>query len=116
MYVLVDWHVHEFNPNDLKEDAKLFLAEFAKEYANYGNVLYEICNEPTNAPWDTAIKPYAEEVIPSIRQYAKDAVIIVGTNSWSQDIGDAYNNPLDTSKYGNVMYTFHFYANSHSKL
>lgn len=117
MYVLVDWHVHNFNPNDrYKEDAKAFLAEIAKEYAKYDNVLYEICNEPTGAPWNSSIKPYAEAVIPSIRQYAKNAVIIVGTNTWSQDIQEAYNNPLDPKKYGNIMYTFHFYAQSHTHL
>ena len=88
-------------------------AEIAKEYANYGNVLYEICNEPTGSPWASAIKPYAEEVIPVIRQYARDAVIIVGTNTWSQDVEEAKNNPLSVEKYGNIMYTFHFYANSH---
>lgn len=117
MYVLVDWHVHNFNPNDrYKEDAKAFLAEIAKEYAKYDNVLYEICNEPTSAPWNSSIKPYAEAVIPSIRQYAKNAVIVVGTNTWSQDIQEAYNNPLDPKKYGNIMYTFHFYAQSHDHL
>lgn len=111
MYVLVDWHVHNYNPNETKDEAKIFLAEIAKEYANYGNVLYEICNEPTNSPWDSAIKPYAEEVIPVIRNYAKDAVIIVGTNTWSQDVEEPLQNPL---KFSNVMYTFHFYANSHT--
>ena len=114
MYVLVDWHVHNYNPQETKDEAKTFLAEIAKEYANYGNVLYEICNEPTNSPWDSAIKPYAEEVIPVIRQYAPDAVVIVGTNTWSQDIEEPLANPLDTATYGNVMYTFHFYANSHT--
>ncbi len=111
MYVLVDWHVHNYNPNETKEEAKIFLAEIAKEYANYGNVLYEICNEPTGSPWDSSIKPYAEEVIPVIRKYAKDAVIIVGTNTWSQDVEEPLQNPL---KFSNVMYTFHFYANSHT--
>ena len=114
MYVLVDWHVHQYNPNDTKDEAKNFLAEIAKEYANYGNVLYEICNEPTGSPWDSDLKPYAEEVIPVIRQYANDAVIIVGTNTWSQDIEGPLSNPLAVSKYGNVMYTFHFYANTHT--
>ncbi len=114
MYVLVDWHVHNYNPQETKDEAKTFLAEIAKEYANYGNVLYEICNEPTNSPWASAIKPYAEEVIPVIRQYAPDAVVIVGTNTWSQDIEEPLSNPLDKATYGNVMYTFHFYANSHT--
>ncbi|MBR1615120.1 MAG: glycoside hydrolase family 5 protein, partial [Treponema sp.] len=77
---------------------------------NYGNVLYEICNEPTGSPWASAIKPYAEKVIPAIRQHAPDAVIIVGTNTWSQDIEEPLSNPLS---FKNVMYSFHFYASTH---
>lgn len=114
MYVLVDWHVHNYNPQETKAEAKTFLSEIAAEYANYDNVLYEICNEPTGSPWASSIKPYAEEVIPEIRKYAKDALIIVGTNTWSQDVEEALASPLDAAVYGNVMYTFHFYANSHT--
>ncbi|MBQ9205104.1 MAG: glycoside hydrolase family 5 protein [Treponema sp.] len=113
MYVLVDWHVHNYNPQETKAEAKAFLSEIAAEYANYDNVLYEICNEPTGSPWASSIKPYAEEVIPEIRKYANDAVIVVGTNNWSQDVEEALASPLDTATYGNVMYTFHFYADTH---
>ncbi|MCM1321349.1 MAG: glycoside hydrolase family 5 protein [Bacteroides sp.] len=111
MYVIVDWHVHNYNPNDTKDDAKTFLAEISQKYAEYGNVLYEICNEPTNSPWSTVIKPYAKELIPVIRANAPDAVIIVGTDNWSQKLDEAWNDKLD---FENVMYTFHFYANTHT--
>ncbi len=110
MYVIVDWHVHNYNPNDTKADAKKFLAEISQRYAKYDNVLYEICNEPTGSPWSSAIKPYAEEVIPVIRANAPNAVIIVGTNTWSQDLDEAWADKLN---FENVMYTFHFYANTH---
>ncbi|MDE5613102.1 MAG: glycoside hydrolase family 5 protein [Treponemataceae bacterium] len=113
MYVLVDWHVHEYNPQETQKEAITFLNEISAQYANYENVLYEICNEPTGAPWSSAIKPYAQAVIPAIRENAPDAVIIVGTNTWSQDLDEAWANKLD---FANVMYTFHFYAGSHSNL
>ena len=112
MYAIVDWHVHQYNPQETKAEAKAFLSEIAREYANYANVLYEICNEPTGSDWNSVLKPYAEEVIPEIRKYAKDAVIIVGTNTWSQDIEGPLANPL---KFSNVMYTFHFYAQTHQQ-
>ncbi len=115
MYVLVDWHVHEYNPNNDLEDAKEFLGEIATKYKNYDNILYEICNEPTGTPWSD-LKTYAEAVIPVIRAQNSNAVIIVGTNTWSQDIHDVGNNrPADPSGrlYANIMYTFHFYAGSH---
>ncbi len=111
LYVIVDWHVHNYNPNDTFSEAKNFLNEISAKYAKYDNVLYEICNEPTNSPWDSAIKPYAEKIIPIIRKNAPNAIILVGTNTWSQDIEGPLANPLS---YKNVMYVFHFYANTHT--
>ncbi|MDE7227656.1 MAG: glycoside hydrolase family 5 protein [Treponemataceae bacterium] len=113
MYVLVDWHVHEYNPQNTQAEAIAFLGEISQKYANYGNVLYEICNEPTGSPWSSTIKPYAQAVIPAIRTNAPNAVIIVGTNTWSQDLDEAWADKLN---FDNVMYTFHFYAGSHSNL
>ena len=112
MYVIVDWHIHNDNPNKYKDEAKKFLGTVSKKYSSYGNILYEICNEPVNSDWNSQIKPYAEEIIPVIRKNAPDAVIIVGTNTWSQDVDKAAANPI--TKYKNIMYTFHFYANTHT--
>lgn len=110
MYVLVDWHVHNYNPKETQAEAIAFLGEISQKYANYGNVLYEICNEPTGSPWSSTIKPYAQAVIPAIRTNAPNAVIIVGTNTWSQDLDEAWADKLN---FDNVMYTFHFYADTH---
>ena len=110
MYVIVDWHVHQYRPSETQSDAISFLDEISKKYSKYENVLYEICNEPTNSPWNTEIKPYAEKVIPVIRKNAPNAVVLVGTDTWSQDIEGPLSNPLS---YKNVMYVFHFYANTH---
>ncbi|MDE7391299.1 MAG: glycoside hydrolase family 5 protein, partial [Treponemataceae bacterium] len=111
MYVLVDWHVHNYNPQNTQTEAIAFLGEISQKYAEYGNVLYEICNEPTGSPWSSTIKPYAQAVIPAIRTNAPNAVIIVGTNTWSQDLDEAWADKLN---FDNVMYTFHFYANTHT--
>lgn len=110
MYVIVDWHVLAFNPNQHLDDAMLFFSEISQKYKNYDNVIYELCNEPTGSPWTTVLTPYAENLIPMIRKNAPDSLIIVGTNTWSQDIQDAALSPL---KYKNVMYSFHFYADTH---
>ena len=111
MYVIIDWHVlQEQDPNVYKEQAKAFLDEMSRTYADHTNVLYEICNEPNGSTtWDS-VKSYAEEVIPVIRANDPDAVIIVGTPTWSQDIDKAKANPLD---FDNVMYALHFYAGTH---
>lgn len=111
MYVIIDWHIlSDCDPNIYKQDAIEFFSEMSETYAGYDNVLYEICNEPNGyATWDS-VKSYADEVIPCIRENDPDAVILVGSPTWSQDIDKALANPLD---YDNVMYTLHFYAGTH---
>jgi len=111
MYVIVDWHIlSDCDPNQNKDEAIAFFREMAEAFADNDNVLYEICNEPNGGTsWDS-IKSYAEEVIPVIRAQKPDAVILVGTPTWSQEIDKAAASPLDDS---NVMYTLHFYAGTH---
>ena len=111
MYVIIDWHIlSDCDPNQNKDEAIAFFREMAEAFADNDNVLYEICNEPNGGTsWDS-IKSYAEEVIPVIRAQKPDAVILVGTPTWSQEIDKAAASPLDDS---NVMYTLHFYAGTH---
>lgn len=112
MYVIIDWHIlNPGDPSKYTNEAIDFFDYITKKYASYPNVLYEICNEPNgNASWDGSVKPYAEKVIPVIRNNDPDAVIIVGTPTWSQDIDRALANPLN---FDNVMYALHFYADTH---
>ncbi len=113
MYVIVDWHVHgDRDPLLYKDEAIKFFTEIAQKYGDKPNIIYEICNEPNgdDVTWKGNIKPYAEEVIATIRQYDPDNIIIVGTSCWSQDVDIASEDPIDAS---NIMYTMHFYAGSH---
>lgn len=112
MYVIVDWHVlSDRDPNVHKEEAKAFFAEISAWYRDQENILYEICNEPnSSASWEQ-IQQYAGEVIPVIRANDPDAVVIVGTPTWSQDIHLAAESPL---AFNNVMYALHFYAATHT--
>lgn len=113
MYVIIDWHIlSDNNPNIHKEEAKSFFKDMAIKYKDIPNVIFEICNEPNgNVNWNNDIKPYAIEIINTIREYNKDAIIIVGTGTWSQDINDAADNPLN---FDNIMYACHFYAGTHT--
>lgn len=111
LYVIVDWHVlSDLNPLVNKDEAIAFFDEVSKKYATNNNVIYEICNEPNGGTTWADIKTYAEEVIPVIRANDPDSLIIVGTPTWSQDVGLAAADPLD---FKNVMYTLHFYAATH---
>lgn len=112
MYVIIDWHVlNDQNPLTYKNEAISFFDEMSKQYANNGNVIYEICNEPnSSASWGD-ITAYANEVIPVIRANSPNSVILVGTPTWSQEIDKAAAAPLS---FNNVMYTLHFYAATHT--
>ncbi len=119
MYVIIDWHVHDAygggaNPNTWINDAKTFFKKYASKYKKNGNILYEICNEPVNTQWfdgsGNDLYSYANTIIPIIRKYTK-AVVIVGTNTWSQDVDQVIGHKIDAK---NVMYTIHFYSATHT--
>ena len=115
LYVLVDWHVlPECDPLLYANQAEEFFEQSASTYADCPNIIYELCNEPngSNVSWEGNIKPYAERIIPVIRKYC-DNVIVVGTPVWSSDLTSAANDPILNQK--NIMYTLHFYAGSHGK-
>lgn len=119
MYALVDWHVHAYNPNEYLKEAKIFFTKYATMYKDHDNVLYEICNEPTGTNWYSGngkdLYTYCSEVIKTIRAIDPDAIIICGTNTWSQDVDQVAAKPMKALGYENIMYTFHFYSASHKE-
>ncbi len=112
MYVIIDWHVlGEQTPVKHKKAAKTFFQEMAATYKDCPNVLFEICNEPNGGTdWKT-IKSYAQEIIRTIRDQGSEAVILVGTPNWSQDVDVAADSPITGEK--NIAYSLHFYADTH---
>lgn len=115
MYVIIDWHIlSDGNPNTYKSQAINFFSEMSAKYKDYNNVLYEICNEPNgNVSWSNDVKPYAIELIETIRSNDPDGIILVGTTTWAQDVDIAANDPI--TGYSNIMYTLHFYAATHNE-
>ncbi|MBO7702304.1 MAG: glycoside hydrolase family 5 protein [Eggerthellaceae bacterium] len=111
LYVIIDWHILSDNdPNMHADEAEAFFRDVSAAYADHGNVLYEICNEPNGGTSWADVKAYAERIIPVIRENSPDAVVIVGTPTWSQDVDAAAADPL---AFDNVMYALHFYAATH---
>lgn len=117
IYCMVDWHIlFDYNPNMHTDMAIKFWTKMCPLLKEYDNVLLEICNEP-NMNFDTGEKTtweeivnFSNQVIPVIRKIDADKVIIVGTPTWSQDVDAAADSPL---AFDNIMYTLHFYADSH---
>ncbi len=113
MYVIIDWHIlSDGNPNTYIKEAKAFFQEMSQEYADYTNVIYEICNEPNGGTSWSQVKSYAEEVISVIRENDEDGIILVGTPNWCQYVDQAAADPI--MGYENIMYTLHFYAATHT--
>lgn len=112
LYVIIDWHIlKDSNPLTNMEESILFFHEMAEKYHAYGNVFYEICNEPNiNCVWPD-VRRYAERIIPVIREKDRNAVILIGTPTWSQDVDEALKEPV--RGFGNIMYVLHFYADTH---
>ena len=112
LYVIIDWHSHHAE-QDI-EEAKLFFTAIAQAYGHTPNVIYEIYNEPLNTTdWSTVVKPYAEDLIDTIRAVDPDNLIIVGTQSWAQDVDKAADDPITGES--NILYALHFYAASHKE-
>jgi len=112
LYVIIDWHIlADSNPLINLEEAKKFFDYVAEKYKAYGNVFYEICNEPNvKCDWED-IKKYAQEIIPIIRKHDEYAVILVGTPKWSQEVDKPQADPITIDN--NLMYVLHFYADTH---
>lgn len=108
LYTIVDWHIlRDENPNRHIDEALVAFEEIAKRYGDEPGILYEICNEPNGDTDYEDIKNYANQVIPVIRKYAPNAVILVGTPNFCTSLSEAVEDPID---YPNIMYTYHYYA------
>ena len=108
IYVIIDWHSH--NANNQTEASKAFFQEMAQTYGQYDNVIFELFNEPEDISW-SIVKDYANQVIPTIRQYS-DNLILVGNPRWDQKPHWAARDGV-TDSGNNTAYTMHFYAVDH---
>ncbi len=110
LYVVVDWHSHRAEENTA--EAIEFFREVATRYGQTPNLIYEIYNEPLDTTdWSTVVKPYAEAVIAEIRKIDPDNLIVVGSQSWDQDLDKVVEDPILGQS--NIVYAVHFYAGSH---
>lgn len=113
MYVIIDWHIlSDGNPQKNQAQAKAFFKKLSQRYKDEKHVIYEICNEPNGGTTWAQIKSYAKVIIKTIQTYDKDAIIIVGTPTWSQDVDLVAKDPI--KGYDNLMYAFHYYAATHT--
>ena len=114
MYVIIDWHIlSDGNPKTYEKEAVAFFKKMASKYKKHTNVIYEICNEPNGGTSWQDIRGYAKKAVKAIHSKDKNAVILIGTPNWSQDVDIAAENPV--KGYKNLMYVLHFYAGTHGE-
>jgi len=112
IYIIVDWHSHHAENNT--EQAIEFFQYIAKKYGHLPNIIYEIYNEPLqNTDWHSVIKPYSLKVISAIRAIDASNIILVGSQTWSQDVDISAKDPI--TGFNNIAYTLHFYAGTHKE-
>lgn len=113
LYVIINWHISDISqPLEPTDETTDFFRKIAKRYRAYGNIIYEICHEPTDScTWD-AIKQSAKTLISIIREYDQYSIILIGTPNHSQTLKPVYENPV--SGYSNIGYALHFYDDSHT--
>ena len=105
IYVIIDWHIE--SSDGFTNDAVKFFEYAAKEYGQYNNVIFEIWNEPTGSM--DAVAQHANQVIPAIRKYS-DNLVLVGSPGWSSQPDACANAGINDNNYG---CTLHFYSASH---
>lgn len=112
IYVIIDWHIDRAGAFQLQAEAKKFFSEMAQKWGSYPNVLFEPWNEPLDTDAWYLIKRYHEDIVPAIRAYS-DNIVILGSRSWSQDVDEPARSPVQCSTCHNVVYALHFYAITH---
>ncbi len=123
VYGIADFHAH-YADRYLAE-SKTFFDAISRRYADAPNIVYEIWNEPIGGyspseqrqTWAT-IKAYSRELISVIRDNDPNGIIVLGTPFYSQGVDVATADPITTDSkgrpVGNVAYSLHFYAGTHT--
>jgi endoglucanase len=107
VYVIVDWHDH--SAHERESDAVAFFSRVAEDFSGVPNVIYEPFNEPVGVNWPE-LKRYHESVVAAIREHDEEALIVLGTPSYSQEVDEAASDPVEGS---NLLYTLHYYSCTH---
>jgi endoglucanase len=105
LYAIIDLHYVD-NPYNLVSQVNAFWTKVAPIFANYCNVLYEPFNESNQTDSWATYKPTMQAWVNLIRGFAPNNIILAGSPSWDQSMGDAATNPLTGT---NIAYTVHMY-------
>ena len=103
VYSIICLNYHK-NVGDEVAEANTFWSYMAPRFANDGNVLFELFNEPTDGYGNWSIVQNRMQAwVNTVRASATDNLIIVTGGCWAQEIGPAVltNNPVEGD---NIVY------------
>jgi endoglucanase len=105
LYAIIDWHYIDTTSKHVDTTTE-FWADMAPRFAGDSNVLFELYNEPINAGSWSTVRTDMQSWYDTVRAAAPKNLVLVGTPTWSQLVGDAAADPLDAT---NVAYVAHMY-------
>jgi endoglucanase len=110
-YAIIDWH-YIGDTDQHRETTTQFWADMAPRFKDDSHVLFELFNEPVNktssnpdGDW-ASVRADMQDWYNTIRASAPDNLVLVGTPSWCQLLGDTADSPIDGT---NVAYVSHVY-------
>jgi endoglucanase len=106
LYAIIDLH-YVASPYTNQAAVSQFWTQTAPVFSSYSNVFYEVFNESSVQDSWATYKATMQGWVNTIRGLAPKNIIISGSPSWDQQMGDAATNPLTG---GNIMYSVHMYA------
>lgn len=96
------------DPNQNIDIAKEYFKSIAEKYKDTPNILYEIANEPSkDLKWEE-LAEYSNTIIPIIREFSKDNIIIIPCSSL--DMRPDQVNMEDLLQNKNIMISYHMYV------
>jgi endoglucanase len=112
VYVIIDYH-HMANTYDEVAETNTFWEYMAPEFANDSHVLFELFNEPMNMEglsdeglmWNS-VRNDMQAWVNTVRKYAPDNLILVGTPQYCQILAPIVGNPILDD---NIVYVSHIY-------
>jgi Cellulase (glycosyl hydrolase family 5) len=111
LYAIVDLH-YISSPYTNQAAVSQFWTQTAPVFSSYSNVFYEVFNESSVTDTWATYKATMQGWVNTIRGLAPKNIIISGSPSWDQTMGDAATNPLTG---GNIMYSVHMYEQHYNK-
>ncbi|MGD0571384.1 MAG: cellulase family glycosylhydrolase [Sedimentisphaerales bacterium] len=94
--------------NDKVAETNAFWGYIAPRFANDGNVLFELFNEPTDGAGSWGIiQPVMQAWVNTVRASATDNLIIVTGGCWAQQIQPVVTNPIIGD---NIVYDLHCFG------